>query len=71
MLNIGFLIGHGEVLAHKNNKVTLTNKLDQWGIPIPHIDCKWHDNEIIENHETIGILIILIGVFVMNYKKLE
>ena len=29
------------------------------------------DNEIIENHETIGILIILIGVFVMNYKKLE
>ena len=29
------------------------------------------DNEIIENHEIIGIIIILFGVLVMNYKKLE
>ncbi len=29
------------------------------------------DNEIIANHEIIGIVIILIGVLVMNYKKLE
>jgi len=29
------------------------------------------DNEIIHNHEIMGILIILIGVLVMNYKKLE
>ena len=29
------------------------------------------DNEIINNHEIMGILIILIGVLVMNYKKLE
>jgi len=29
------------------------------------------DNEIIENHEIIGIIIILVGVLVMNYKKLE
>ncbi len=29
------------------------------------------DNEIIENHEIIGIMIILLGVLVMNYKKLE
>ena len=29
------------------------------------------DNEIIENHEIIGIIIILAGVLVMNYKKLE
>ena len=29
------------------------------------------DNEIIHNHEIIGMIIILIGVFVMNYKKLE
>tara|TARA_B100001250_G_scaffold395632_1_gene400751 strand:- start:426 stop:1301 length:876 start_codon:yes stop_codon:yes gene_type:complete len=29
------------------------------------------DNEIINNHEIMGILIILIGVLVMNYQKLE
>jgi len=29
------------------------------------------DNEIIENYEIIGIIIILLGVLVMNYKKLE
>ena len=29
------------------------------------------DNEIIENHEIIGITIIITGVLVMNYKKLE
>jgi len=29
------------------------------------------DNEIIQNHEIIGVIIIIIGVFVMNYKKLE
>ena len=29
------------------------------------------DNEIIYNHEIMGMLIILIGVLVMNYKKLE
>ena len=29
------------------------------------------DNEIIENHEITGIIIILVGVLVMNYKKLE
>ena len=29
------------------------------------------DHETIENHETIGLIIILFGVFIMNYKKLE
>ena len=42
---IGFLIGHGEVLANKNNKVTLSKSLDKWGLNIPHIDCKWGENE--------------------------
>ena len=41
----GFLIGHGEVLPYKDNKVTLSNEVDQFDIPIPHIDCKWKDNE--------------------------
>ena len=42
---IGFLIGHGEVLPYKNNKVTLSSKLDKWGLPIPKIDCEWKENE--------------------------
>tara|TARA_B100001250_G_C19601544_1_gene700845 strand:- start:202 stop:897 length:696 start_codon:yes stop_codon:yes gene_type:complete len=29
------------------------------------------DNETIQNHEVIGMLIILFGVFIMNYVKLE
>ncbi len=41
----GFLIGHGEVLPSPNNKVTLSENLDRWGIPLPHIDCTWGDNE--------------------------
>ena len=42
---LGFLIGHGEVLPYKDNKITLTKELDRWGIPIPHISCKWNKNE--------------------------
>ncbi len=42
----GFLIGHGEVLPYSDNKVTLSKKVDKWGIPIPHINCKWHENEL-------------------------
>ncbi|WP_320667971.1 GMC family oxidoreductase [Prochlorococcus sp. MIT 1307] len=43
--NTGFLIAHGEVLPYPNNKVTLSNKLDRWGIPLPHINCNWGKNE--------------------------
>ncbi len=42
----GFLIGHGEVLPYEENKITLSKNLDQWGIPIPIIDCKWNENEL-------------------------
>ncbi len=41
----GFLIGHGEVLARENNKVTLSNKKDKWGISVPHIEFMWGNNE--------------------------
>lgn len=41
----GFLIGHGEVLPTKENKVSLSKTLDQWGVPIPHIECQWRKNE--------------------------
>ena len=43
--SIGFLIGHGEVLASDKNKMTLSNKKDKWGIPLPLIDFSWGDNE--------------------------
>ena len=41
----GFLIGHGEVLPSPKNRVTLSNELDKWGIPIPHINFEWGSNE--------------------------
>ncbi len=41
----GFLIGHGEVLAYKENSISLSNKVDKWGIPIPNINFKWRENE--------------------------
>ncbi len=42
----GFLIAHGEVLPREENSVTLSNKTDSWGIPIPHIDFEWSKNEL-------------------------
>ena len=42
----GFLIGHGEVLPIKENKVFLSDKIDKWGMKIPFIDFCWRDNEI-------------------------
>lgn len=58
---IGFLIGHGEVLAHPHNRVTLDPTVtDAWGIPVPHIDCQWSDNEIAmvqHMHHTIEALV--------------
>ncbi|MEB3159002.1 MAG: GMC family oxidoreductase [Synechococcus sp.] len=42
---LGFLIGHGEVLAADHNRVSLSDRSDAWGVPIPHIDCQWGANE--------------------------
>jgi len=44
--SIGFLIAHGEVLPRKENSVSLAKETDEWGIPIPHIDFEWSENEI-------------------------
>jgi choline dehydrogenase-like flavoprotein len=42
----GFLIGHGEVLAQPQNRVSLNHQLlDAWGLPTPHIAMAWGDNE--------------------------
>jgi len=43
---VGFLIGHGEVLAEDHNRVSLdAERCDAWGIPIARIDCRWGGNE--------------------------
>jgi choline dehydrogenase-like flavoprotein len=43
---VGFLIGHGEVMARSENRVSLDqSRSDAWGLPIPHIDCRWGPNE--------------------------
>jgi choline dehydrogenase-like flavoprotein len=43
---VGFLIGHGEVLAREENRVSLDGgRTDAWDLPIPHIDCRWGTNE--------------------------
>ena len=44
--SIGFLIAHGEVLPREKNSVSLSKKTDKWGIPIPHIDFEWSENEL-------------------------
>ena len=42
---MGFLIGHGEVLANKKNFVSLSKCTDQYDIAIPHISILWRENE--------------------------
>lgn len=43
---IGFLVGHGEVLSRYENRVQLNfNQVDAWGLPVPHIELTWCDNE--------------------------
>ena len=42
---LGFLIGHGEVLAQAHNHVSLSTQADRWDVPIVHIDCRWGLNE--------------------------
>ncbi len=44
-VKMGFLIGHGEVLPNKKNRVTLSDIKDQYDIPIPHISISWRENE--------------------------
>jgi len=39
------LIGFGEMLPRADNRVTLGERKDQWGIPLPHIDVTHGENE--------------------------
>lgn len=43
---VGFLIAHGDVRPDRANRVSLNVDLpDAWGLPTPHIACRWGDNE--------------------------
>ena len=39
------LIGFGEMLPRPDNRVTLGERTDRWGIPLLHIDCTHGENE--------------------------
>ncbi len=69
----GFLIGHGEVLARKVNKVELSSNFDKLSIPIPHIDMSWGDNEgkMVSNmNKTIQEIISITGGEMLPLKEL-
>lgn len=63
--SIGFLIAHGEVLPRHSNRVQLSaDVVDAWGIPVPHIECAWSENEhlMLEHmHQQIDEIIRLSG----------
>ena len=43
---IGFLIGHGEVLSHPDNRIALDlHRSDRWGLPVAVIRCRWRSAE--------------------------
>jgi choline dehydrogenase-like flavoprotein len=67
---IGFAIAHGEVLPRYENQVQLSKDVvDAWGIPVPHIDCAWSENEqrmLTHMHAQIDKIISLAGGKAMN-----
>ena len=41
-----FIGGGAEMLPNPDNRVTLhPTRMDKWGMPIPHIDCSYGDND--------------------------
>jgi choline dehydrogenase-like flavoprotein len=43
---VGFLIAHGDVQPNPANRVSLNHdQPDAWGLPTPHIACRWGENE--------------------------
>ena len=71
--NLGFLIGHGEVLPYEKNKVTLSKNLDKYGLPIPEIDFQWGENEtkmVMHMNSTISKIIDTAGGQMLPLHKL-
>ena len=60
---IGFLIGHGEVLARDDNQVNLDPcQRDRWGIPAARISCSWGDNERAMLRHIAGHIEAIVGL---------
>ncbi|MFL0788645.1 MAG: GMC oxidoreductase [Prochlorococcus sp.] len=69
----GFLIGHGEVLPDRRNRVTLSAQTDPWGIPIPQISCCWRANELAmvkHMQRTIAEIVASAGGTIQPFKDL-
>ena len=48
------IMGFGEALPYYDNRITLNpRRKDAWGIPVPHIDCSFAENEIDLLHEQL------------------
>jgi choline dehydrogenase-like flavoprotein len=44
---LGFMCAMGETLPHQDNRVTLDPDVkDRWGLPVPHLACRWTDNDL-------------------------
>lgn len=41
-----YVSGFGEILPNPNNRMTLSNAKDQWGMPVPHIEAALGANEM-------------------------
>jgi choline dehydrogenase-like flavoprotein len=44
---LGFMCAMGEALPHPDNRITLDeSQKDRWGLPVPHLSCRWVENDL-------------------------
>ena len=43
---LGFIVAHGDMEPRFENRVELGKGKDAWGLPIPHIDCRYSGNDL-------------------------
>jgi choline dehydrogenase-like flavoprotein len=56
------LMGFGEMLPYADNRVSLSqSKRDAWGMPIPHISCSMHANELALLREQMSAIKEMVG----------
>lgn len=61
------LMGFGEMLPRAENRITLsTRKKDVWGIPAPHINCSFGDNDLLVMQEQLRAIKEMVSA--CNYK---
>lgn len=61
------LMGFGEMLPRAENRITLSpRRKDAWGIPAPHIDCSFGNNDLIVMKEQLRAIKEMVSA--CNYK---